>query len=91
MKAPIEQAGGKVASHKAELFFLGPRNRKFGPTQLSTHFEGVFDHGDKHDLVFSGLLTFLTRRVDSVDTVQGHCPKCLHALVGVTAHQKILP
>jgi hypothetical protein len=43
-----------------------------GPTQLDIHFEGVSDHGDKRDLVFSGLSTFLKRGVDSVDTVQRH-------------------
>ena len=41
---------------------------KCGPTQLNIHSRGVFDHGDKHDSVFSGLYTFLKRRVDSVDT-----------------------
>jgi hypothetical protein len=40
-----------------------------GPTQLNIHFKGVYDHEDEHDLVFSGLYTFLKRRVDSVDTV----------------------
>jgi hypothetical protein len=58
---------------------------------LNIHFEGVSDHGDKHDLVFSGLSTFLKRRVESVETVQRHCWQCLHVLVGVTAHQTKIP
>jgi hypothetical protein len=62
-----------------------------GPTQLNIYFEGVSDHGDKQDLVFSGLCTFLKRRADSVDTVPRHCWQCLHALVGVTAHQTKIP
>ena len=67
------------------------RSFKCGPTQLNIHFRGVFDHGDKHDSVFSGLYTFLKRRVDSVDTVPRYCWQCLHALVGVTAHQTKIP
>jgi hypothetical protein len=66
-------------------------NYKCGPTQLNIHLEGVSDHGDKHDLVFSGLPTFLKRRVDSVESVQRHCWQCLHALVGVVAHQAKIP
>jgi hypothetical protein len=58
-----------------------------GPTQLNIHLEGVSDHGDKHDLVFSGLYTFLKGRVESVGSVQRHCWQCLHTPVGVTAHQ----
>jgi hypothetical protein len=57
---------------------------------LNIHFEGVTDHGDKHDLVFV-FFTFLERRVDSVGTVQRHCWRCLHTLVGVTAHQTKIP
>jgi hypothetical protein len=44
-----------------------------GPAQQKTNFEGGgggVDHGDKHDLVFSGLSTFLKRLVDRVGTVQ---------------------
>ena len=63
----------------------------FGPTQLNIHFRGVLDHGDKHDSVFSGLNTFLKRRVNSVDTVQRHCWQCLHALVGVKVRLGIPP
>ena len=48
-----------------------------GPTQKNIHFEGVSDHGDKHDAVFSGLYTLLKRRVDSVDTVPRYCWQCL--------------
>ena len=59
-----------------------------GPTQLNTHSEGFSDHGDTHDSVFSGLPTFLPRRIDSVETVQRYCSQCLRALVGVTEHPK---
>jgi hypothetical protein len=55
---------------------------------MPAHFEGVSDHGDKHDLVVSGLFTFLPRHVDSVDTVQSLCSQCVRALVGITARQK---
>jgi hypothetical protein len=59
---------------EARAFFSGASSTSMcGPTQLNIHFEGVSDHGDKHDLVFSGLSTFLKRRVDSFDTVQRHC------------------
>jgi hypothetical protein len=61
------------------------------PAQLNIHFEGVSDHGDKHDLFFSGLSTFLKLRFDSVDTVQRHCWQCLQALVGVKEHQTKIP
>ena len=63
-----------------------------GPTQLNTHFEGVsgFRSGDKHDLNFSGLLVFLPRRNGSVCAVKSYFLQFLHALVGVTAHQKKL-
>jgi len=61
------------------------------PTQLNIHLEGVSDHGDKHDLVFSGLSTLLKRHVDSVGSVHRHCWQCLHTLVGVTAHQTKIP
>jgi hypothetical protein len=57
-----------------------------GPTQLNIYLEGVSDHGDKHDF-FSGLSTFLKRRVDSVYSLQRHCWQCLHTLVNVTAYQ----
>jgi hypothetical protein len=40
-----------------------------GPTRQNTYFEGVSDHGDKHDLVLSGFPRCLMRRVDSVKTV----------------------
>ena len=33
----------------------------------------------------------MKRRVDIVDTVQRHCWQCMHALVGVTAHQTKIP
>jgi hypothetical protein len=55
---------------------------------LNTHFEEVSDHRDKHDSFFSGLLKFLTRRDDSVDTVLRYFSQCLHALEGVTAQKK---
>jgi hypothetical protein len=78
-----------------KLYLMGHRWPKVmaicGPTQLNIHFEGVSDHRDKRDLVFSGLYTFLKRRVDSVDTVQRHCWQCLLALVGVKAHQTKIP
>jgi hypothetical protein len=66
-------------------------NGTCGPAQLNTHFEGVSDHGDKQDLVFSGLSTFLPRSVDSVYTVQRYSSQCLRALVGVTVHQNEIP
>jgi hypothetical protein len=64
---------------------------KCGPTQLNIHSEGVSNHGGKHDLVFSGLPTFLKRRVDGVDSVQRHFWQYLHTLVGVTARKTKTP
>jgi len=43
-----------------------------GLTQLNIHLEGVSDHKESK-ICFSGLTTFLKRRVDSSDTVQRHC------------------
>jgi hypothetical protein len=61
-----------------------------GPTQLNIHFEGVSDHEENKIKFFSGLSTFLKRRVDSVETVPRRW-QCLHALVGVAARQTKVP
>jgi hypothetical protein len=53
------------------LFIVLFQKKKIcGPAQLNIHLERVSDHGDKHDLVFSGLSTFMKRHVDSVGSVQ---------------------
>jgi hypothetical protein len=46
--APLSDTGGMG-------FIMLGAFYKCGPTQLNTHFEGVSDHRDKHDLLFSGL------------------------------------
>jgi hypothetical protein len=52
----------------------GLKKRIFGPTQLNIHFIGVSDHEEARLSFFSGLSTFLKRRIGSVDTVQWLLP-----------------
>jgi hypothetical protein len=68
------------------------QNRTCGPAQLNIHIEGVSDHGDTHDLFFSGLSTFLKQSVDSVGSLQRHCWQCLHTPWALQrTKQKFLP